>query len=103
VSDTEIVDNTAESRYEVREDSVVLGYAEYNRRHGQIEFTHTLVEPEYGGRGLAGQLVQFALDDARAKGEAVLPFCPYVKAWIGKHPDYLDLVPAAQKERFGFT
>lgn len=31
----------------------------------------------------------------------MLPFCPFVNAWIGKHPDYLDLVPADQRERFG--
>ena len=37
--------------------------------------------------------VEVALDDVRAAGERqVLPLCPFVKAWIGKHPEYEDLV-----------
>ncbi|HEY3259270.1 MAG TPA: GNAT family N-acetyltransferase, partial [Pseudonocardiaceae bacterium] len=59
--------------------------------------------PEFGGRGLAGQLVQHALDDTRRRGLAVLPFCPYVRGFIARHPEYVDLVPQAQRDRFGLS
>jgi predicted GNAT family acetyltransferase len=96
----EVVDVPESNRYEIREDGTVLGYAEYTRTEHEISFTHTVVEPEYGGRGLAGQLIRFALDDARAHENTVLPFCPFVKAFIGKHREYVDLVPERQRGRF---
>jgi predicted GNAT family acetyltransferase len=42
-----------------------------------------------------------ALDSAREQGLAVLPFCPYIRGWVSKHPDYADLVPEGQRARFG--
>ncbi|GGF96203.1 N-acetyltransferase [Rhodococcoides trifolii] len=96
----DVVDVPERNRYEIREDGTTLGYAEYKREGSGISFLHTIVEPEYGGRGLAGQLIRFALDDARSREETVLPYCPFVKAFIKKHPDYVDLVPERQRGRF---
>ncbi|MFF7633211.1 DUF1275 family protein [Kitasatospora sp. NPDC008050] len=42
-----------------------------------------------------------ALDSARERGLAVLPYCPFIRGWLGKHPDYVDLVPQDQLNRFG--
>lgn len=50
---------------------------------------------------LGGKLVAHALDDVRARGLAVLPFCPFVNSYIEGHPEYLDLVPAEHREKFG--
>jgi predicted GNAT family acetyltransferase len=36
--------------------------------------------------------VRTALDYVRAQGLKVLPLCPYAKAWIGRHPEYQDLL-----------
>jgi len=94
--------NPAQSRYEITEDDAVLGIAEYRELSGRIAFTHTETDPERAGQGLAAELVAFALDDVRSRGLAVLPLCPYVRAFVAKHPDrYLDLVPPADRERFG--
>lgn len=41
-----------------------------------------------------------ALDDARERGLAVLPFCPFVRAHIQRHREYADLVPAARRGEF---
>ena len=60
-------------------------------------FTHTEVDPRFEGQGIATTLVQGALDAVRASGRDVVAFCPYVKAWLGRHPDYQDLVRAPQK------
>lgn len=45
-------------------------------------------------------LARYALDDARASHRTVLPYCSFIRGWISKHPDYLDLVPEAKREQF---
>jgi hypothetical protein len=50
---------------------------------------------------MAKQLVTRALQDARSRGLAVLPFCPYVRKVISENPEqYLDLVPVRDRARF---
>jgi predicted GNAT family acetyltransferase len=56
-----------------------------------MAITHTIVPPEIGGRGIAGALVQAAVEHARAQGLKVAPHCSYADAWMRKHPQYGDL------------
>lgn len=59
-------------------------------------FTHTEVDPAFEGRGIGGALARHALDAVRAAGtRRVLPICPFIKGWIGKHPDYVELLYGA--------
>jgi len=91
MSEGAITDNKAEQEFEW----VVDGhhaFAAYQREGDRIVFTHTLVPKAIGGRGIAGRLIRFALDSARDQGLKVVPHCPYVKAWIDKHPEYRDLL-----------
>jgi predicted GNAT family acetyltransferase len=96
-----VTDNAAESRFEVHVGGERAGLIQYHRRGHEISFLHTEVDDKFQGMGLAGVLARAALNQARAQGESVLPFCPYVRSWIGKHPDYLDLVPADRRPEFG--
>jgi len=98
-----VTDDPDQSRYELRVAGELAGFLTYKRSGAQISLIHTEVEPAFQGRGLATNLARFSLDDARKRGLAVLPFCPYVKAWIRKHPDYLDLVPAGRRGEFGLA
>jgi predicted GNAT family acetyltransferase len=59
------------------------------------------VEPSYGGQGLGSALVQGILDNSRERGRPVLPYCPFIRSWIQKHPDYLGLVPPDRRPEFG--
>jgi uncharacterized protein len=80
-------------RYEARLDGIVAGFAEYLLTDDLIVFTHTEVDPRFEGRGVGSAIAQFALDDVRAGGRRkVLPMCPFIKGWIGRHPDYHPLV-----------
>lgn len=84
------------SRYEAHLDGELAGFAEYQLAEKLIVFTHTEVDTAHEGKGVGGALARVALDDVRAQGErAVLPLCPFIKAWIAKHPDYADLVYGA--------
>jgi len=82
----------AGDRFEARTpDGVVAGFAEYVREPGRVIFTHTEVDPAFEGRGVGSALVVGALDQVRASGERVVPLCPFVKAYIARHPAYEDL------------
>jgi hypothetical protein len=96
-------DNPAASRYELHVNGELAGFATYHLRGASISITHTEIEPAFQGEHLATHLARFALDDARERGLAVLPYCPYTSAWIRKHPEYADLVPADRRAEFGLT
>src|SRR5215469_8350266 len=96
-----VTDNEAESRFEVHVGAERAGLIQYQRKGNELSISHTEVDEKFQGMGLAGILARAALDQARARGESVLPFCPYVRSWIGKHPDYVDLVPADRRPAFG--
>ena len=97
-------DNPAENRYEIYDDDQLAGSSTYKLTGITIAFTHTEVDPAVARRGMAKQLVTEELDDARRRGLAVLPFCPYVRKVIAQNAaTYLNLVPAKDRERFGLT
>ncbi|MBO9662644.1 GNAT family N-acetyltransferase [Dokdonella sp.] len=89
----EIIDNRARHRYELSADGYVA-HVDYERAPGTITFIHTIVPEELGGRGIGSKLARRVLDDARAAGEKVIAQCPFIAAYIGKHPEYQDLVQA---------
>lgn len=101
--DLEVADNPSEHRFEVRADGAVLGLAAYRLRPGLIALTHTQVDPRLEGQGAGSMLARFALDDARRRGLAVLPFCPFIDGWMQRHPEYSDLVPEALRDQFGLA
>lgn len=54
---------------------------------------HTEVPETMGGRGVGRALVERMIADARAKGQRIVPFCPYVRAFAKKHPeDVADVI-----------
>ena len=83
-------------RYEARIDGSLAGFAEYQLARDLVVFTHTEVADAYEGQGVGSAIARAALDDVRASGERrVLPLCPFIKGWIERHPDYVDLVYGA--------
>ncbi|MDO5535348.1 MAG: GNAT family N-acetyltransferase [Propionibacteriaceae bacterium] len=89
----DVTKNTDKNRYEISVDGELAGYADYVvGEHGVIVLPHTKVEERFSGQGLAGELVRYALDDIRSEGYRVDPQCTYVQGWIGKNPEYADLV-----------
>jgi uncharacterized protein len=66
-----------------------LSYREVDER--TLDFDHTFVPPSFRGGGIASQLTQRALDYARERGSRVVPSCPFVAAYIERHPQYRDL------------
>jgi uncharacterized protein len=87
----DVVNNKAHHRYEL----VVNGHLAatyYKLDDGVTTFVHTEVPLELGGQGVGSRLVKGALDQVRADGWKVIAQCPFVKAYIGKHGEYADLL-----------
>ncbi len=88
----EVRDNERELRYELWVGSVLAGEIRYRRQPGAIVLVHTEIDPSFEGRGLGSALVRGALDDIRANGLRLVPVCPFVAAFLRRHPEYDDLV-----------
>jgi predicted GNAT family acetyltransferase len=88
-------DNAEELRYEARLDGKVVGVIYYHADQGLpglVTLIHTEVDPAVEGKGIGSRLVAGALEDIRRRGLAVDPVCPFVRAYLGRHPEQADLV-----------
>jgi predicted GNAT family acetyltransferase len=85
-------DNPQENRYELVLDDTVAGEVVYRLKPGAIVLLHTEVSEELEGQGLGAQLVAGALEDIRARGLRLVALCPFVSAYLRRHPEYVDLV-----------
>lgn len=91
-SDVRVVDNPAELRYELHLGDEVVGQIRYATEAGLVFLIHTDVAEAIEGKGLGSVLVRGALDDLRARGLRIVPVCPFVAAYVRRHPEYADLV-----------
>lgn len=82
----EVTWSEADSRYELRADGAFAGFADVRIANGVATFTHTEISHGFQGKGLAAVLASEALADAVARGLAIRPRCPYIKAYLEKHP-----------------
>ena len=85
-----VVHNTKASQFELKVPGglAVLGY---QRTADGMDLLHTMVPPEDEGAGHGSALVRAAFDHAREANERIIPTCPFVKAYLQKHPEDRDL------------
>ena len=81
-----VADNPPESRYEATLDGRVVGISEYDRDGDRIVFVHTEVDSSVKGRGVGSALAAGALADAQARGLDVVVECPFISAYVRRHP-----------------
>lgn len=60
---------------------------QYRRTQHHISLLHTEVPEGSRRRGLGNQLIRAALDYAHFNQLKVVPICPFVKAYLEKHPE----------------
>ncbi|MGH8873305.1 MAG: GNAT family N-acetyltransferase [Acidimicrobiia bacterium] len=98
-ADTVIRDDPDNHRYVLEIDGEVVGIAVYHIRGGRYFFVHTEIRPGHESEGLGSALARVALDDVRAKGGKIVPICPFISAWLKRHPEYQDMVDQAVLDR----
>lgn len=93
--DVTIVDNPEHHRVEARtDDGGLAGFAQYYVRDGAYVFFHTEVDSAYEGQGIGSQIAAGVVEFARGRGFPMVPECPFIRAYLLKHPDTQDvLVP----------
>lgn len=96
----QVVNNPERHRYEIHVDGALAGVAAYSRRPGVVTFTHTEIDPAYEGQGLGSVLARSALEEVRGSGEQIVPLCPFIAAYIRRHPQYVDLVVPERRAAF---
>jgi predicted GNAT family acetyltransferase len=92
MSDLVVRDDPQELRYEAIRDGRLVGVIRYRIEPGVVVLVHTEVDEAVEGTGVGSQLVRGALDDLRARGLRVVPLCPFVAAYLRRHPEDADLV-----------
>ena len=98
----EVINNTERSRFEVRlgED---VAFAEYRLKPGRIILPHTVVPAAFEGKGVASALARAAFGYARDNALTVIPTCPFMSAWIKKHPEAQDVVDESCRATLGIA
>jgi predicted GNAT family acetyltransferase len=87
-----VVQNASQERYEIHVGDETAGFTEAHvQEDGTVLFNHTVVFDAFEGQGLASKLVAGAFDDLREDGRNAVVTCPYILAWLPKHPEYEDV------------
>ncbi len=91
-TDVEVRDNPEKRQFEAYVDGELAGFSAYDLTDGGIMIMHTEVDDAFEGKGVGSAMVRQMLDLIRADGELkVTVLCPFVNAWLRRHPDYQEL------------
>jgi predicted GNAT family acetyltransferase len=87
-----IVDVPERRRFEARLGPAIVGFTQYDTRSGDFAVLHTEIDPAYEGKGFGSRLAAGVLDAARGSGLKIVVRCPFISAYIRRHPaDYPDI------------
>jgi hypothetical protein len=84
--------SSEKDRFTIGVEGRTVGFTEFADRDGQRIFTHTEVDDDFEGRGLATILIGEALQATRDGGLRIVPVCPMVANYVEKHDEYSDVV-----------
>ena len=83
----EVRDTPDAKRYELAVDGDVVGELVYRLRSDAVVLVHTEVSPRVEGQGFGSRLVADALADVRSRGLRPVAVCPFVRAYLERHPE----------------
>ena len=92
-TDVRVVNDEAAQQFETTVDGH-RGVLTYSESDGKLYLLHTEVADELEGQGVGSALVRAAAEWAREKKVVLVPFCSFARAWLGRHPEFADLVAA---------
>jgi uncharacterized protein len=90
-----ITNNEKMQQFETRV-GIEQPYLEYRISDGVIHLMHTDVPDSLSGQGIGSALTAYAFDYARRHHLQVKAYCPFVRAWLQRHPDQADIAIAPQ-------
>jgi predicted GNAT family acetyltransferase len=84
----EVARNDLENRFEIHVGEHLAGFTQYRDRKDRRIFFHTEIGDEFAGRGLGGILAKQAIEETVEHGKVIVPLCPFIAAYLKKHPEY---------------
>jgi predicted GNAT family acetyltransferase len=88
----DVRNNEAEHQFELDAPGGDLAFAQYRLAEDRIIFVHTVVPESAGGQGFGSALAEAGLAYARRNGLQVVAHCPFIAAYIARHPEHQDLL-----------
>ncbi|THG33397.1 GNAT family N-acetyltransferase [Naasia lichenicola] len=79
------------NRYIIELGGAYAGFSQVVLRNDQVVFIHTVIDEKFEGHGLGSRLIKAALEDVRDKGKRIVAVCPFVTAYLTKHPEWASL------------
>ena len=86
-----VINNEKQMQFEIHLNDDI-GFLQYRFYHDNIALMHTLVPTSLSGKGLASALAHHSLEWAREHKKKVMVYCPFVAAYLKRHPEYNDLI-----------
>lgn len=86
-----LVKNEDKKRFEIESDGH-FAFINYKETSQQIALIHTEAERELAGTGAAAAVVEKTLKYIEESGKKLLPYCPYVFAFIKKNQEWKRIV-----------
>lgn len=93
-------DNQERHRFELHAGGELAAFAEYNVLKNGLLFTHTEVLSAFEGRGVGSAIARRALEEVRRRSTQVIPVCPFIAAYLRKHPEHHDLVSPESRRAY---
>lgn len=86
----QVIHNAAASRFEmdIQGKKALINYQK--RGEDTYNLYHAEVPPEFEGRGYGSHLVKGALEQIKAEGKKFIPMCPFIAAFVRRHPEYQE-------------
>ena len=98
-SDPSFRDNEQEGRFELLLENAVVGWVEYRPAGDSVILSHTEIDEALEGQGLGGRLASWVLATLRERGRTIIPLCPFIAAYIERHPEQADIVDPRYRVR----
>ncbi len=86
-----VIDNREEKKFETEIDGY-KAFVEYDVKPNILVLKHTEVDKALAGKGVGSEMIEAVLLQIELRGLKVIPECPFVKKYIGKHPEWQSIV-----------
>ena|SRR5690348_821138 len=91
-------DNTQDRRFELNVGGATA-FISYSATGSVVTLIHLEVPESLSGKGVGSKLARETLELLRSRGSRIVPECPFVAAYIQRHPEYEDLVDNGSHRR----
>ncbi|HXB08596.1 MAG TPA: GNAT family N-acetyltransferase [Puia sp.] len=87
----DVIDNRQRQQFQVEVDGEIASL-EYRFHDQALVLMHTEVPERLGGRGIGTALAAAAFDYAQKHQLKVKVYCPFVKIYLRRHPEFNSLL-----------